>query len=369
MSLKLSIDKDILQKVFSQLQGIVEKKSTYPVLSHVLLTSKANEIFIEATDLEISIKERIKGEVQEEGTMCLPAKRLFDLIREFPPQTVHLEEKENFWVEVTSGRIKSGIPGIDPKDFPTTSQEGKEEFSFSSSYLQEMIEKTAFAASTQESRFNLNGIFMESIRREDTPYLRFVATDGHRLSLMEREGEVSLRKGIIIPKRGLTELRKLLGKGDITVSVGENHVIFKGEDYLLFVRLLEGEFPDYKHVIPTENEKHILIDRASFIGTLRRAHILAAERGEGVKLSISSGRMEVQAGGADVGYFSEEIMVSYDGEAMDIAFNPRYLLEALNVMKGEEVRLELKDEESAGVLREEGDDSFIYVIMPMRVHS
>ena len=370
MTMKIIVKKESFQQVLSNIQGIVEKKSTFPVLSHVLL--KAEEEFsLQATDLEISFSRKLEdAKIIEEGSLCIPAKKLYDLVRELPAQKeIRIEGKENFWSNISLEGISLDLPGIDPEDFPKLEDgEEGESFSFPFPKIRSMIEKTIFAASLQESRFNLNGIFMETVEKGGERYLRFVATDGHRLSLVDRKMEKGgISEGVIIPRRGLIELRKMASEGDIRVHLKENKIAFSGENFSLLIRLLEGEFPDYKHVIPSMNDKRLTVNRRELVSALRRAHVLASERGEGVHFSIKESEMVITAGGADTGQMVERLSVRYEGEPLEINFNARYLLEALNVMEGEEVKMELRDEESAGLMRPIEDEDHLYVIMPMRM--
>ncbi len=370
MTMKIVVKKELFQQALSNIQGIVEKKSTFPVLSHVLL--KAEEMLsLQATDLEIAFTKKLKdAEIIEEGSLCIPAKKLYDLVRELPAQKeIRIEGKENFWSNIRLEGISLELPGIDPKDFPKIDDEERgESFNFSLPEIKSMIEKTIFAASVQESRFNLNGVYMEAVEKDGERYLRFVATDGHRLSLIDRKMEEGgLSGGVIIPRRGLTELRRIASEGSVRIRLKANKIEFSGEDFSLIIRLLEGEFPDYKHVIPSINDKILTAPRRDLVSALRRAHVIASEKGEGVHFSIKEKEMVMRAGGADTGQMTENLPVQYEGEPLEINFNARYLLEALNVMEGDEVRIELRDEESAALMRPLADQDHLYVIMPMRM--
>jgi DNA polymerase-3 subunit beta len=291
-------------------------------------------------------------------------------VRELSEDQVEIQREENFWITIKAGKTVFNLPGVDPQEFPNfPSIEGSAYFNVEASILLDMIEKAAFAAAPEESRFNLNGIYMEKTKKDTRDYFRMVATDGHRLSMIDKEMRSNLEKGITISRRGLTELRRVLGDGEIEVAISlkDNNCIFKTERTIIVVRLLEGEYPDYQQVIPKANDKNIVVERKEFIGALRRAQVIASEKGEGVKFSIRKESMEIRTGGPDVGNVQEEIKIDYHGDPLDVSFNARYLLDALNIMDTEKVRLELKEELSSGLIKPVDGDDYLYVIMPMRL--
>ena len=369
--MKFMIKKSVFQTSLGKIQGIAERKGTIPILSNILIAGEKNSITVVATDLEIGVKEIIEAEKVEHGEICIPARKLYDIVRELSGDQVEIQSGENFWVSINAGKTAFNLPGRDPNEFPAFPlSEDSDYFNVVASDLSEMIEKTIFAASLEESRFNLNGIYMEKVNKENKDFFRMVATDGHRLSLIDKMLKPTLEKGIIISRRGLTELKKVLGDGEdteISISLKENNCIFKTARTIVVVRLLEGEYPDYHQVIPKENDKHILLDRKTFIGALRRAQVIASEKGEGVKFSIRDGSMEIRTGGPDVGNVQEEIKIDYQGGPLEVSFNARYLLDVLNVIDTEKVKMELKEELTSGVLRPADREDHLYVIMPMRL--
>lgn len=368
--MKFVIKKGQFQTVLSKVQGIVERRSTIPILSNIVISEEKNNIHIMATDLEIGVMEITEAEKVEQGVVCVSARKLYDMVRELSEERVEVQGEENFWISVKAGKTIFNLPGVDPKEFPAfPSTEGDDYFSIEASVFLDMIEKTAFAASSEESRFNLNGIYLEKIKKDKKEYFRMVATDGHRLSMIDKELKTTFEKGIIISRRGLTELRRILGDGEneVHISLKDNNCIFKTDQSIVVVRLLEGEYPDYQQVIPQANDKHIILTRKDFIGALRRAHVIASERGEGVRFSINGDSMEIKTGGPDVGNVQEEIKVDYQGTPLEVNFNARYLLDALNIMDTEKIRMELKEELSSGLIRPVDGEDHLYVIMPMRL--
>lgn len=367
--MEIVVEKLEFQRAVSKVQGVAEKKSTYPILSHLLIHAGQDRAFIKATDLQVEIQEYFEAQVSETGRICIPAKKLYDIIREFPIQDVYIKQRENFWTEITCDRISISLPGLDPKDFPTFPEGGKECFLSNANLLKDMSEKVIFATSPQESSLNLHGILFEVFFKGDDPFLRMVATDGHRLAIVEEKiARAREEEQFIVPRRGLSELRRLFnGEETIEVKTAENSLKFMSPNGILSVRLLEGQFPDYKHVLPRELEKKALVNRKELLSALRRAEILASERGEGVKFYLSKNTMELNAGGGDIGNFSEKLDIRYDGDDIKIVFNGKYLIDALNVIDTELIRFELRDPESAGLIKPEADESYIYLVMPMKI--
>ena len=383
--MEFSVGKEDLLQCLYLVQGVVERRSSLPMLSHVLIESNSageNEgvISLGATDLEIGIRQQCQAEVKASGSMTADARKLYEIIRELPSGPIRLLSGGNGWVDVTSGKSRFRIASLDPKEFPTITvqKEKKEESSSSDQFislpgptLREMIEKTLFATSPDETRLNLSGVYLETQKEGK---VRMVASDGHRLSLIERDVDTpSLLDwpSVILPKKGLVETRKLLEKseGTIDVSVNDSVVNLKKETTELFMRLIEGDFPDYQQVVPKEHTHRIEFPRDEFLSALRRILILTTERSRGIKLQFEKDKIEISVNTPDVGEGTEEIAASYAGDGLSIGFNGRYLTEALNVMnEGDSVVLFLKDEMSPGLLQQKESHEFSYVIMPMKIN-
>ncbi len=383
--MEFSVGKEDLLQCLYLVQGVVERRSSLPMLSHVLIESDStgeNEgvISLGATDLEIGIRQQCQAEVKASGSMTADARKLYEIIRELPSGQVRLRSSGNGWVDVNSGKSRFRIASLDPKEFPTITgqKEKKEESSSSDQFislpgptLREMIEKTLFATSPDETRLNLSGVYLET---EKDGKVRMVASDGHRLSLIERKVDASSLPdwpSVILPKKGLVETRKLLerSEGTIDVSVNDSVVNLKKETTELFMRLIEGDFPDYQQVVPKEHTHRIEFPRDELLSALRRILILTTERSRGIKLQFEKDKIEISVNTPDVGEGTEEIAASYAGDGLSIGFNGRYLTEALHVMnEGDSVVLFLKDEMSPGLLQQKGSDEFSYVIMPMKIN-
>jgi DNA polymerase-3 subunit beta len=377
MELKISVQE--LSRALSRSQGIVEKKSTMPILSHVLLEArKPGELVVSATDLDISVSGTYAKDVDvaKDGGLCVSARHLFDIVKALPEPTVTLKRQQNNYLEVRSGAAEFRIVGLPAEDFPQLPKFDKVPFvPLDPAVLLGLVERTAFAVSSDETRYNLNGVFFEP----SGGVLRLVATDGHRLSLAEApvDGDFRLKKGVILPKKGIYELRKLLGeaveggeeapRGEL--GFAENSAIFRRPGVVLVMRLIEGTFPDYRQVIPKGGEKVVVAGRERLLQTLRRMSLLSSEKSHAVKLDLAAGNLRVAAQNPDLGEAKEDLPVQYAGDPLKIGFNARYLLDVLQVLDVADVRLELADDLSPGVIRPDGEEAarFTAVIMPMRI--
>src|SRR5512142_1601778 len=377
MELKIGVPE--LAKALGRSQGIVEKKSTMPILSHVLLEArKAGQLVVSATDLDLAVSSEHACEVLKEGSLAVSARHLYEIVRALPETSVSLKRAQNNYLEVKSGSAEFRIVGLPAEDFPALPRFDKVPFAdVDASLLLEMIERTFFAVSTDETRYNLNGVFFEP----GPTALRLVATDGHRLSLSEKSVDATfgLKRGVILPKKGLSELKKLLSeasesgeeKPEAKLGFLENSGIFRRPGVVLVMRLIEGLFPDYKQVIPKAGagEKVVKLGRARFAETLRRISLLSSDKAHAVKLDLGKGVLRVLSQNPDLGEAKEDVPVEYEGDGLKIGFNARYLTEVLAVLKSGDVLLELADDLSPGVLRgaEEADQGFTAVVMPMRI--
>jgi DNA polymerase III subunit beta len=351
-------------------QSIVERRNTMPILANVLLEAQKSAIRVTATDLEVGVRGEIQGDVAKEGTVTINAKKIYEIIREVPNEQVQLKRLENDWVEVRSGRSVFKIVGMDAKEFPQFPKFDSKSLSTTpASTIHEMIERTIFSVSTDETRYSLNGVFIEE---GDGGKLRMVATDGHRLAFEERSvGSLGLAKGVILPRKGLSELKKLLEAGtDGVVSLGfkENMGLVTKEKVELFMRLIDGDFPDYTKVVPKGNPNIAKLEHDELLQALRRVSILSSERYKGIRMEFSDGKVSISANNPDLGEAVEEIEAEYNGKPLSIGFNARYLLDVLGVLTGDgEINIELKDELSPSIIRKSGVESYLYVLMPMRL--
>jgi len=351
-------------------QSIVERRNTMPILANVLIECQKSNIRVTATDLEVGVRGELDGDVVKEGTVTVNAKKLYEIIREVPTEQVQVKRLENEWVEIKSGKSMFKIVGMEAREFPQFPEfSEKQLLTVPAGAFREMIERTLFAVSTDETRYSLNGVYMAE---GEGGKVRMVATDGHRLAFEERAlGTLGLSKGVILPRKGLGELKKLMESGDdevVAIGFRENMGLVTKGKIELFMRLVDGDFPDYTKVIPTGNPSTARVDHDQLLQALRRVSILSNERYKGVKIEFSKEKLAISTSNPDIGEAVEEIEADYNGKSMSIGFNARYLIDALAVLVGEgEITIELKDELSPSVIRKTGNDSYLYVLMPMRL--
>jgi DNA polymerase-3 subunit beta len=371
--MNFTIQREPLLGALQKVQSVVEKKNTVAILGNILCTVSKNELSLCATDLEVGVKVTLPVESSQEGKITLSAKHFLDIVKELPEKPLHITRKDNNWVEIVSGKSKFNIVSLSADEYPSLpSFEDKTYFDIKVDALNDMIVRTEFAVSTDATRYHLNGVYFEHL---ENGIMRMTATDGHRLSFVDSEIFLKmpeLKRGIIIPKKGLSEIRKLVGDGSKTTgAVGlafeRGYVYAKIGDTYLFVRLIDGEYPDYRLVIPKTTERTVKMDRAVFHSALKRVSLLAHEKSRGVKLALQPGVLTISSSNPDMGEAREEIDVEYAGDAMDIGFNSRYLLDCMNVTPSETLELHFKDRLSPGILKGAGSQNHTYVIMPMRI--
>lgn len=368
--MEIKAKRDDLLATLYWTQSIVERRNTMPILANVLLEAGKGSVRVTATDLEVGVRGEFDGHIVKEGTVTVNAKKIYEIIREVPSDQVQLKRLENDWVEVRSGRSVFKIVGLDAKEFPQFPKfDSKSLSSTPASTIHEMIERTIFSVSTDETRYSLNGVFVEEA---EGGKIRMVATDGHRLAFEERTvGSLGLAKGVILPRKGLAELKKLLESGtEGVVSLGfkENMGLVVKEKIEFFMRLIDGDFPDYTKVIPVGNPNVAKLEHEELLQALRRVSILSSERYKGIRMEFSEDKVSISANNPDLGEAVEEIEAEYKGKTLSIGFNARYLLDVLAILGGDgEISIELKDELSPSIIRKNGVDSYLYVLMPMRL--
>jgi DNA polymerase-3 subunit beta len=366
--MKLSIAKDEIQEKLSNIQNIVEKRNTMPILSHFLLEAGKKGAHIVATDLQIAIKEPLTATVQSEGKLCIPARKLFEIVREAEGE-ITIESEDEHWIKVSFGKSRFRLACLSSGEFPAwPGVESAEEIRLGIDTLSEMIEKTIYAAGETDSRYTLNGLLLH-IKPGDKK-IAVVGTDGHRLALLTRELEVKAvdEKKVIVPRKAAAELRRFFGSSEsVSAIIGKNHILFKIGEVQFLVRLIEGTYPNYEQVLPPSNEKKIIIHREDFLRTLRRVSIMSRERSNAVRVDISGSSLAVSSSNPDIGEARDEIGVEYDGEDISAGFNARYLMDALSAMTSERIIFALQDPLSPTLLKEEGNEDYKCVVMPMRI--
>ena len=373
----LEIEKKELLRGLGLIQSIAGRRTTLPILSHIYMDWKKDSLYLIGTDLETGIQEELTAKIHQEGKASVSAKKLYEIVKELPDQMLQVEKKENHWITIQCGKSVFNLAGLDPEEFPSLPTFQEQSFlNILTQVLKEMIEKTAFAASNEESRYHLNGVLFTQIKQGEKEFLRLVATDGHRLSLIDREGQTikGIEKGVIVPKKGILEIKKILGDKEggeeIGVYFDQTHGFFKMGNSLVVIRLIDGEFPEYDQVIPKNNDRIVKIEKENIYGCLRRVSTMASERVEGIKFSLKPNFIELSSYHQDFGDAKEEIDILYEGPSTEIGFNARYLMEALNVIDSHEVIMELKDEGSPVVIKPDKPKTLsdqLCIIMPMRI--
>jgi DNA polymerase-3 subunit beta len=368
--MNLSIAKDQLIHGLQSVQNIVSTRTTLPILSNVLLRAGENKLEFTATDLDVTIACSVEASVKKKGASTVPVKRFFGIVRELSNPEIELEVDEKNACSVRAGASFYKINGLGADEFPPV-QTLKEEkkITISQEKFKGMLRKTSFAISSDESRYVLNGIFLSLKEHKIT----MVATDGRRLALVDEEVDIpeTSQGEFIIPTKTVNELIRLLGeKGELEIRFGENQASFtlndeKGFSILILSKLVEGNYPNYRQVIPSETKERIALPREELLGATRRAQIMTSDKANSIKIAVSRNSLAITANSPEVGEARETLTINYKGKEMAIAFNPAYLIEPLNALTEDEVFLELIDELSPGVLKINGP--FLYVVMPMRL--
>lgn len=371
--MEFTIGRSNLLRELDLAQGVTEKKTTIPILSNVLLETAEDRLSLTATDLELGLQCGSPARIESAGASTVPGKRLLEIVRALPEADVKVKGLENHFIEISCERSVFKLAGMAKDNFPSLPEVPRGLAVIPGGILPSMIERTAFAIASEESRYTLNGALL--ILKPDRVVM--VATDGHRLAHVERQTQVEGLNGelrTLIPKKALAELQRLLASADekatVEFSKDESHLFFSVSRRVLTSRVLTGQYPNYEAVLPRDNNRVVDLDKSRMTDAIRRVALLADERSRAVRLQFGSGRMEIFSSSGEFGEAHEVVDVDFSGEEMQIGFNYQYLLDFLNSL-GEikSVRLELKDEQSAGQLRplDEAVGQYRYVVMPMRV--
>jgi DNA polymerase-3 subunit beta len=375
--MKISVSKDEMLEKLANIQNIVEKKNTMPILSHFLLNAGKKGSYIIATDIETALKEPLDVNVEKEGKICIPARKLFEIVREVEGD-LSFEAVDEQWLKVRAGASDFRLACLPHGDFPawpaTLGGEDVEEVTVDAAILLEMIEKTLYSAGESDTRYTLNGLLFHA--KPQIKLLTVVGTDGHRLALIIRQmdSEVKAEKKIIVPRKAVAELRRFLpASGEeneargVKISIGEKHLLFSIDKIQFLTRLIDGTYPNYENVIPPTNEKKMFINRDTFVKVLRRVSIMSKERASAVRCDIQEDKLTVSSSSPDLGEAKEEVAIDYKGDTISLGFNARYVLDVLGAMTSEKVSLELQDSLSPVLVKEEGSEDYKCVIMPMRI--
>ena len=329
------------------------------------------DLEIVVTDLEICMRNRIASLATETpGTVTVNARKLYEVIKELPDPSVELRSMENHWVEIRSGRSQFHIAGLPAQDFPTIpSMEDAVYRTVPERQLRRLLSLVDYAISTDETRYVLNGVFFEP---KEGGRVRMVATDGHRLAMVDRElpGDFKLKAGVIIPRKGLFELKRLLDEApeaEMQLGFAENSALFKKPGLSMVMRLIDGQFPDYQRVIPKESDRQLLINRGRFHDALKRIALLSSDKSNAVKLSLSENLLRITANNPEQEEAEEQVFVEYEGDVLEVGFNVSYLLDVTQVIEADSMSLTMADNNSSALIQDPNNNDSLYVVMPMRL--
>ena len=373
LNMKFSIQREQLLNALQKISTVIEKKHTMEILGNILFEVKKengnDKLTLSGTDLEVGIQITLDAKIDEPGRLTLSTKHILDITKELPNQPMTFNLKPNDWVEITCAKARFNGVSISADGYPTLPLFEEKNYTYANSErLSEMIDKTEFAVSTDATRYHLNGVYLEVL---PSGMMRMTATDGHRLSYIDHEvfaKPIELKRGVVIPKKGLSELHKILqGTKNIGIAFEKGYLYAKSETAFLFIRLIEADYPDYRQVIPQSLDKIAKLKREDLLGALKRVSLMAHEKSKGVKLNIQDGLLSVTSSNPDMGEAKDEISIDYHGESFEIGFNAKYILDCLEVMKESDIEFNFKDKTKPGLIQTAGHKNHCYVIMPMRI--
>ena len=379
--MKLQIEKEILLQGTSRTQGVIDRRGNMPILSHCLLEADENQLKISATDYEVSFQGYYPAQVLESGALTVPAVNFFNIVKELPQGIINLESTENNSLIIKTGDTRYQFLGLGSENFPPLPNlEGQPMLELKSVAIKEMLEKTNFSIATDDLQQQLAGVYLEKL--EDNK-LRLVSSDGHRLSLVDREiamsQHIDLEQGILIPRKGVAEMLRLLGEEEnCALGLQKKSLVLKQGDSYLYVRLLEKKYPDYRRIIPGSPQMQLSIGRRAFLEILKRIGLLSNEKFKGVILQVNDGWLDIRYHNPEIGGGDERLPIRIKllrddiepGEEkleipFEISYNARYLTEPLNVMQSDEVIMDLTEKKKPMCLREVSDPGYVSIVMPM----
>jgi DNA polymerase-3 subunit beta len=372
--MKLTIERAALLKSLTHVQSVVERRNTIPILSNVLIEAEGDHLSLTATDMDLTVIDKIAAEVGQPGATTAPAHTLYDIVRKLPEGAqVEIEAGgDDQRLKLKAGRSVFTLATLPREDFPATSGDDlPQTFTLQAAEVKTLIDRTRFAISTEETRYYLNGIFLHAAQTDKMAVLRAVATDGHRLARVEMPLPDAAKDmpGVIVPRKTVNELRRLVEGVDDPVEIGlsDTKIRFAFGPTELTSKLIDGTFPDYERVIPAGNDKVLEVDCKSFAEAVDRVSTISSEKSRAVKLAVNNGALTLSANSPENGTAVEELEIDYDGAGIEIGFNSRYLLDIAQQIEGEAAQFTMADPASPTIVREVADSSALYVLMPMRV--
>ena len=366
--MRFSLQREAFLKPLAQVVNVVERRQTLPVLANFLVQVQGGQLSLTGTDLEVEMISRIAVEDAQDGETTIPARKLFEIVRALPDGSKVTVSQTGDKVTVSAGRSRFTLAILPANDFPSVDEvEATERVNVSEAALKELIERTAFAMAQQDVRYYLNGLLFDL----GDKLLRCVATDGHRLALCETplEGAATAKRQIIVPRKGVTELQRLLenGERELELEIGRNHIRVKRDDVTFTSKLIDGRFPDYAAVIPIGADREVKLDREVLRAALQRAAILSNEKYRGVRVEVSPGQLKISAHKPEQEEAQEEIEAETKVSDLAIGFNVNYLLDALSALRDEHIIIQLRDANSSALVREASSEKSRHVVMPLRL--
>ncbi len=366
----ITVLRDDLLNGVGPIQAVVETKRSLPILSHLLLEASPSHLSVFGTDLDIGVRKRVPGQVVKEGSVALSARKLYEIVRELPATSVDLAVDGELTATITCGNSEFRIKGLSRDDFPSMREPKQSGIVLDRRLFRDMIRRTLYAVSSDQTRYTLNGILFRVTPEE----VRMVATDGHRLAMTNSElsansGQLTAAVDAIIPRKAAAEILKLLREepGEITVEISENHLLLQTDDTLIDTRLIEGQFPNYEQVIPANATKEVMVNREAFLAGLRRTSTILGERALPTTMKLTPGRLLLSCVNLDLGEARERLDVEYQHEEMTVGFNARYILDFLGALTTEQATIRLQDALSPALFSGKDDTRYTCVIMPMRL--
>jgi len=371
--MKLTIERAALLKSLGHVQSVVERRNTIPILSNVKIEAASGKLLLNATDMDLDMSDSVDANISAEGATTVPAHTLYDIVRKLPEGSqVELDATGGGQLALSTGRSRFMLSCLPTEEFPVLSGgDFPHKFSLTAVELRSLIDRAKFAISTEETRYYLNGIYLHKADRDGVEVLRAVATDGHRLASVEAPLPTGAENlpGVIVPRKTVAELRNLIDESgdEVEISLSETKIRFAFDDAVLTSKLIDGTFPDYERVIPSGNDKEMMVNCKLFADAVDRVSAISSEKSRAVKLEISTGYLTLSASSPEHGSATEEIEIDYQGDMVEIGFNSVYLLDITRQVEGQNIELSFADANSPTILREADDASATYVLMPMRV--
>ena len=372
--MKATINKKEILPVLAKIQGLTGRKTNLAITTNILIQTGESGISLSATDLETGFEGFYSAQIKSQGVIAINGRKFYEIVRDFPSEDIYVNEIENHWIEIGNENVEYHIVGLNPDDFPEIPKiEAIEFLEIDSAAFAEMIEKTVIiSGASDDTRAHIIGIFAEQIRQDNQDLFRLVATDGSRLSkadfIFEKDVNEAGGFNVLIPKKGLMEVAKFLdSEGTVKVGVKDNNFIVKKDKETLIIRLLEGEFPKYADILLLSDGHHIQLDRQMFLMTLKRMSILSSDEYKGVIFHFSEDKLMINSTNPDIGESKENMNISYQGDPIEVMYNPKFFIDTLSVIHEDNVVVNIIDEEKPCKIEGEKDKSYLSVIMPMRI--